>query len=160
MNINPCIWDLKWMSENSGAPSVDSNITFPRPGTWDSATRTFTFSGGNAAAYPLEKIKIEEPLTVGGKSTSFSCDSGAGWYGKSMTDSTATSDQIGNFNPLTMGNASFGSTSFFNVMRMRNSSYFLKVRKSNLVDLFCYQWIILYNFLFHKWQNKRPLTYI
>lgn len=85
------------MSENSGAPSVDSNITFPRPGTWDSATRTFTFSGGNAEAYPLEKIKIEEPLTIGGKSTSFSCDSGAGWYGKSMTDPTATSDQIGNF---------------------------------------------------------------
>merc|ERR1711937_538344 len=71
--------------------------TFPRPGTWDSTTRTFTFSGGNAAAYPLEKIKIEEPLAIGGKSSSFSCDSGAGWYGKSMTDPTATSDQIVDF---------------------------------------------------------------
>ena len=98
MDINPCIWDLDWLSNNSGAPGGSNNITFPRPGTWNSATREFTFSGGNSDVYPLDKVKIMEPLEIISQPSYFSCSSDGGWLEKSMSDPAASEDQNGELN--------------------------------------------------------------
>ena len=59
------------------------------------STREFTFSGGDAARYPFEKIKIEEPLKIFGESSYFSCSADGGWYKMSRSDPMAGPDQSG-----------------------------------------------------------------
>lgn len=59
------------------------------------STREFTFSGGDAARYPFEKIKIEEPLKIFGESSYFSCSADGGWYKMSRSDPMAGPEQSG-----------------------------------------------------------------
>jgi len=89
LTTNPCIWDQEWMESNSGPFPGNMNITLPRGGSWDAATRTWTFDDTPGIAtkwtYPRDTIGKTNNNFVWasygvGVHKWFNCDINNGWY--------------------------------------------------------------------------------
>jgi len=79
---NPCIHDFReeQMKGVSGPLPANTNITWPRGGTWDHNTKVFTFNDtamlANKDVYPYDSVNI--PINE-----EYLCSPTGGWYGGS-----------------------------------------------------------------------------